>query len=234
MGLFKFLLKKPEEKAPPRADSLPDLYTGMKVEVLTPANALLFVGKLRVLQGGDLLEVHGDGEGYLPRALYNQPVKLRAFQRSGEAYTFNGTVTQNSRSFWRVEKLKSLQSEENRSFFRQNTGVEGWVYPITSSKGQRFACNVLDISGGGARVITSKLIELGGTFQLEAAVLPGQTPFNVTCQVTRLLVRSHSGNPSKKYEYGCQFVDLSPRDEERIMKSVFALQRKVIQARREP
>ena len=234
MGLFKSLFKKPKEKAPsPQTNGFPELYTGMKVEVMTPANALLFLGKLRVLRNGDFLEVHG-GEGvYLPRAVYNQPVRLRVFQRTGQAYTLKGTISQNNRSFWRIENLKTLQSDESRNFFRQNTTVDGWVYPITSSKGQRFSCSVLDLSAGGARVLTSKLIELGGNFRLEAAFLDDQPPITVTCQVTRILVRSRSGNPSRKYEYGCQFVNLLPRDEEHIQKAVFAIQRKVLHSQRE-
>ena len=153
MSIFKSLLKRTEEDRSSQAnqDFLPDLYSGMKVEVLTPANALIFVGKLRVL-GRDLLELRAEAGGYLPRALYNQPVKLRVFQRDGSAFTLNGIVSQNSFDFWRVEKLKYLQNSENRSFFRQNTGVSGWVYPITSSKGQKFSCKVLDVSAGGVLI----------------------------------------------------------------------------------
>ena len=234
MSIFKSLLKRTEEDRSSQAnqDFLPDLYSGMKVEVLTPANALIFVGKLRVL-GRDLLELRAEAGGYLPRALYNQPVKLRVFQRDGSAFTLNGIVSQNSFDCWRVEKLKYLQNSENRSFFRQNTGVSGWVYPITSSKGQKFSCKVLDVSAGGARVITDKLIELGGAFRLEAALLPNEEPFLLTCQVTRILVRSQTASPVKKYEYGCQFTDLSPREQDRLLQAIFTLQRKVLQARRD-
>ena len=103
MSIFKSLLKRTEEDRSSQAnqDFLPDLYSGMKVEVLTPANALIFVGKLRVL-GRDLLELRAEAGGYLPRALYNQPVKLRVFQRDGSAFTLNGIVSQNSFDFWRV------------------------------------------------------------------------------------------------------------------------------------
>ena len=235
MGLFKSLLNRSEKKSSSHKSNFPDLYTGMKAEVMTPANVLIFVGKLRLMNGGDILEVRAESGGYVPRALYNQPVKLRVFHRDGSSSTLNGNVRGNSFDFWRIEQLAHLQGggENNREFFRQNTGVEGWVYPITSSKGQRFPCRVLDISGGGARVVTSKLFELGGTFRLEVSVIPDQPPFTVTCQVTRTLVRSRPGSSSRKLEYGWQFVELSPRDEERIMKTVFALQRKILPANRE-
>lgn len=234
MGLFKSLLKKAEETTAPafHLSDFPDLYTGMKVEVMTPANALLFVGRLRLLQGGDILEIRGEGGGYLPRGVYNQPVKLRMFQRDGTAITLTGAVGQNSFDFWRIQKLSYLQNSENRSYYRQYAGVDGWVESLTTAKGQRFPCTVLDISAGGARVLTSKLFQLGVTFQLEAPLIPGEEPIIVKCKVLRTMVRSQSGSPVKKFEYGCQFEELTPRMQERLTQSVFTLQRRGIQKSR--
>lgn len=234
MGFFKSLLKKaqPEPAAPEFLEDFPDLHNGMKVEVLTPANVLIFVGRLRIL-GNDLLEIRGESGGYLPRGVYNQPVKLRAFPREGDPFTLDGKVGANGHDFWRIEKLRYLQNNENRSFFRQTAGAEGWVHPVTSAKGQRFPCTVLDISAGGARVVSEKLFELNGTFQLEVSFLPGETPFLITCQVKRVQVRSKPGAPTKKFEYGCQFSDVPPREQERLLQSIFTLQRKALRARRE-
>ena len=234
MCFFKSLLKKtkPEPAGYDFLEDFPDLYSGMKVEVLTPANDLIFVGKLRIL-GGGVLEVRAEAGGYLPRGLYNQPVKLRAFQKDGTAFTMDGAVGPNGYDFWRIERLRYLQNSENRNFYRQSIGGEGWVYPITSAKGQRFPCQILDISAGGCRVLTEKLFELGGSFQLETSLLPGEVPFNITCQVKRTQVRAKPGSPVKKFEYGCQFMELPPREQDRLMQSIFTLQRKALRARRD-
>lgn len=229
MAFFKSLFKKEEPVSSVPPDDFPDLYSGMKVEVLTPANALIFVGRIRLLTGNQV-DVLGETGGFLPRALYNQRVKLRCFQRDGGTFTLNGTVGPNDPKFWRIEKLQSLQSSENRSFFRQNIGVEG---QIVSSSGQKFPCKVLDVSAGGARVLTSKLFQLESTFQLEASFLPTEEPFTLTCQVRRTSVRAQTASPMKKFEYGCQFVDVSPREQERLLQVVFTLQRKALRARRE-
>lgn len=230
MAFFKSLFKKEEPVSSVPPDDFPDLYNGMKVEVLTPANSLIFVGRIQLLSGGNQVDVLGETGGFLPRALYNQRVKLRCFQRDGDTFTLNGTVGPNDPKFWRIEKLQSLQNSENRNFFRQNIGVEG---QIVSPSGQKIPCKVLDISAGGARVLTSKLFQLEGTFQLEVSFLPTEEPFALTCRVKRTSVRAQTASPMKKFEYGCQFVDVPPREQERLLQVVFTLQRKALRARRE-
>lgn len=228
MAFFKSLFKKEEPVSAVPPDDFPDLYNGMKVEVLTPANALIFVGRIQLLTGNQV-DVLGETGGFLPRALYNQRVKLRCFQRDGDTFTLNGTVGPNDPKFWRIEKLQSLQSSENRSFFRQNIGVDGQIL----ASGQKFPCKVLDVSAGGARVLTSKLLQLESTFQLEASLLPTEAPFTLTCRVKRTSVRAQTASPMKKFEYGCQFVEVPPRVQERLLQVIFTLQRKALRARRE-
>lgn len=234
MGLFDSLLKKTAVSSTPvdRLDNFPELFTGMKAEVLTPANALIFVGKLRLISGGDVVEIRGKAGGVIPRGLYNQPVKLRCYQRDGGALTLNGVVAQNSFDFWRIEKLDYPHNTENRNYFRQNAGTEGYILSSTSSMGRKIPCKVLDISAGGARVVTERLFTKEDVFQLEAAFLPGEEPHCINCKIMRVMVRSTPGSPSKKYEYGCQFVDLSDRDQDRLLQSIFTLQRKSLRARR--
>lgn len=234
MGLFKSLFKKGSaSSSASQAEDFPELYNGMKAEVLTPANTLIFVGRLKPLSG-ETLEVRAEDGGLLPRALYNQPVKLRCFRRDGETFTLDGAVGPNGFDFWRIERLRYLHNSENRSFFRQNTGVDGTVSSTSSSKGQPYPCKLLDVSAGGARVVTEKLFQLESTFQLEAALLPGEEPFTITCRVKRVLVQSKPGSPVKKFEYGCQFEGLPPREQDRLLQAIFTLQRKALQSQREP
>ena len=67
MGLFSVFRKKPQA-APPK-DGLPDLRTGMRVEVLTPTGVPLFTGRIRLL-GSQGLEVRAEDGGFLPRRLH--------------------------------------------------------------------------------------------------------------------------------------------------------------------
>lgn len=225
MAFFKSLLKR--EAPAPGTPDFPELYTGMKVEVLTPTNVLIFLGRLRVLNN-DTLEVRAESGGFLPRAVYNQQVKLQGIQKNGQTFAIHGAVGPNAPTFWRIERLRTLQSHENRNYFRQAVGSDGWVYPVTTSQGQRFSCKVLDISGGGARVVTSKLFQLDVPFQLELSLLPEEEPFLLTCKVKRILPHSKPGSPGRRFEYGCQFVDIPPREQERLVQAIFTIQRNAL------
>lgn len=218
-----------QESPAPQADGFPTLYNGMKVEVLTPTGVLIFEGRLRILSG-ETLEVRAESGGYLPRAIYNQQVRLQGVRKDGLRFALNGAVGANSPKFWRIERLRTLNSYENRNFFRQTTGIEGWVYPTTSSQGQRYPCKVLDVSAGGARVVTQKLFPIEGVFQLELALLPGGTPLTLNCKVKRIRPYSRPGSPGRKFEYGCQFLDVPLKVQERMVQDIFTLQRQAIRS----
>ena len=191
---------------------------------------LIFVGSLGLL-GGGILELRRDTEDPLPQALYNSKVKLRGFQRNSQAFSMNGTVGKSSRDFWQIENLEILQSQEHRNFFRQNTDMDARVMPSGRYRGlgrEQAECRVLDVSAGGARVLTKNVYQEGDFFQLEAALLPNERPFSITCQVLRV-------TPKKgfRYEYGCRFEALDEKERQRLLRAIFTIQRKMLQAQRD-
>lgn len=234
MRFFKGTLRAVPEK-PAAGDqksrkSAPELVSGTKVEVLTTENHLLFVGRMRVLEGG-VLELRRDTGDSLPQALYNSKVKLRGFQRNSQPFCMNGTVGKSSRDFWQIENLEVLQNRENRGFFRQNTDLEARVMPSGHYRGagrEQQECKVLDVSAGGARVLSRNVYLEGDRFQLEAELLPDERPFSVICRVLRVTPRK-----GFKYEYGCQFEGLSEQEQQRLLRAVFTIQRKILQAQRD-
>lgn len=236
MRFFKGTLRTVPEKAAAAPGGqegpkgVPELSSGIRVEVLTMENHLLFVGRLKVL-GGNVLELRRDTGDPLPQALYNSKVKLRGFQKNSQPFCMNGTVGKSSRDFWQVENLEILQNRENRSFFRQNTELDARVMPSGHYRGagrEQTECKVLDISAGGARVLSRNVYVEGDRFQLEAELLPDERPFSVVCRVLRV-------TPKKgfKYEYGCRFEGLSEQEQQRLLRAVFTIQRKILQAQRE-
>ncbi len=216
--------QKPPE--PVEKQDIPELYTGMKVEVLSPHNNLLFVGVLNIHDG--ILEVHPENDGLLPLADYQQAIKLRGFQKNSQAFTLNGSVGQSSAEFWRIENLKFLQSKDSRAFFRQNANVKAEILPKTHYKGQeKMPCKILDISAGGARVLGSPGFQDGDLFILEVSLISEDESFSMTCQVR------HAAEVGRDMEYGCQFVGLPEKEQERLLQTIFALQRKILQSRRD-
>lgn len=79
MRFFKGTLRAVPEKAAAAPGGqggpkgAPELSSGIRVEVLTMENHLLFVGRLKVL-GGGVLELRRDTGDPLPQALYNSKI----------------------------------------------------------------------------------------------------------------------------------------------------------------
>ncbi|MCI9119928.1 MAG: PilZ domain-containing protein [Oscillibacter sp.] len=237
MGLFDFLKrhKSPppaEETPPPPAEKQPEgpppeLYDGMRIEVMTPENHLLYVGRLKIYSAS-ILEIRSESDGELPRALYKQAVKLRGFQRNSEAFTLNGTICHSSPAFWHVENIRFLQREDQRSFFRQNTDTEATFVLDGHWPDEAVPCRILDLSAGGLRITTKEQLPVGSIFHISTALLENEDPFTITCQIRRAAEQQMGS-----FEYGCQFIGLPPKDQERLLQVIFVLQRKMLQARRD-
>lgn len=216
MAFFKSLFRK-------KSPGPPTLRSGMQAEVLDPSGSRIFRGSLRVLEDG-LLEVRTEeGDPPHPPPTYNQEVRLRISQESGGAFTLNGTALAGGLRVWRIEKQKPAPSAPNlRDAFRQNAGIEGRLHTPT---GQVIPCKVLDVSAGGVQITASKLFQLDAVLHLEVILLSDEPPFSLHCRVRRIRVLSNKGSFSKKYQYGCQFLDVPLREQERLLRVIFTLER---------
>lgn len=234
MRFFKGKLKpapapEPEKKPAEPVPNMPDLSDGMKVEVLTTENHLLFVAKLGLPEEKGILELHRESGDPLPQALYNSKVKLRGFQKDSTAYALSGVVTLSSRDFWRVEQLEVLQVQDNRAFFRQRTNMDALAVPggRYKAKESEGSCKILDISAGGVRFFSKDVYQLKDRVILEIAPIAEEEPFSITCEVLRVVE-----NENGKFEYGCQFVNLNDKEQQRLLRAIFVLQRRMLQSRR--
>lgn len=222
-------LEKEEELQPldQASANMPELYSGMRVEVLSPTNNLLFMGTLK-LYGAGVLEVRGEDGGHLPMAIYKQEVKLRGFQKNSQAFTLYGTICRSSANFWHIENLKTLQNRDSRGFFRQTADVSGIIIPNCRYRDQeQVPCTLMDVSASGARIKTRKEFPEGAMFLLETTIVPEEPPFSITCQVLRILEHR------RDIEYGCQFVGLPDKEQERLLQAIFVLQRKILQSHKD-
>lgn len=226
-------ISEPETDLEPEAEQKlklePEIPSGTKVEVLNLENHLLFVGRVRVISN-DRLRIRTESPGdKLPRILYGTKVKVRGFQKNSQTFALFGIVTQNTSEFWHVEKLEYLQNQESRNFFRQSIELEGEILTGTGGlDSPHIPCKILDVSAGGVRILTKEVYQEGGRFVLRIGFLPEEEPFIFTCQIQRVTEREHNW-----WEYGCQFLSLPEKEQERILRVVFALQRQVLQHQRE-
>lgn len=229
----------PEKKDEAQEDQvIPELYSGMKVEVLSPNNNLLFVGVLKIRSGGVLEICTETSDAKLPIAEYHQSIKLRGFQKNSQTFTLNGAVAKSSPDFWRIEDLKFLQSKDSRAFFRQNANVKAEISPDVRYRGKdQFPCQILDISAGGARLLCKHKFAQGDLFVLHVSLVAEENPFSMTCQVRHVskkgIEEDQPEDERKPLEYGCQFVGIPEKEQERLLQAIFKLQRKILQSRRD-
>ena len=221
-----------------KTKELPDLYTGMRVEVLTPANRLIFIGRVELLKAS-LLQVTEENGQNVPWVEYNTKVKLRGFQQGGAPFSLYGYICGSSEKFWRIDRLETLQKEELRRFYRQIVSIPGTVMCVnqifSQNDGQKnkvpgvVPCTILDLSGGGVRLRCNKptQFEVGDWLFLSADdPLNGENCMNYTCCVRRVVAGKES------CEYGCEFDGLTETEQERLLQIVMTIQQRELRARR--
>lgn len=204
---------------------------GAAVEVMTPENRLLFVGKIEAAQEGAVC-IRDANDDMLPMVLVNKDLKLRFFTDQG-SIVLQGKVCGSTMRMWKVDRLRSAFTQEHRAFFRQSISVE-----IVAQCGKRtarggrpnalFPCQVLDISAGGMLLSCREIYAEGDLLLVEDAPLLANAPaFSFNCLVRR------SGEWKKGVvRYGCQFVALTARDQDRLLQAIFAIQREEIRKRK--
>ena len=205
----------------------------MTVEVLSLDNRLIFVGKVETYRNGAMVIREAKGNE-LPMALYNKEVKLRFFRERGNL-VLNGKVCGSTTLVWKVDRLEKMFTKEQRAFFRQG------ISPDTEGRCARRAyqgkpgtkpaqCQVLDISAGGILITSREEYEVNNRLAITAVYLTKtEEPFSFNCQVCRV------DEPDKNgvRRYGCKFESLPPKEQDRLLRAIFAVQREEIRNRKE-
>ena len=209
-----------------------DIHPGMTVEVLTLDNRLTFVGKVDRFSGKAIVIRESRG-GELPPVLYNKEIKLRFFLGQ-DSLVVHGKICGSSRTIWKLDRLESRSAKEQRAFFRQqiSTSVLCKVHRCTSrgavSKEGYFG-RVMDVSAGGLMLLSTEHYAKGDRLAIIGIELTKTTaPFNFYCQVRRASPRKDG-----TVCYGCQFESLHPKEQDRLLQAIFAMQREEIRRQKE-
>lgn len=215
----------------PTENNGPMLKPGMMAEVMTPENRLIYVGKIDKIQSGGVY-IREAKDDTLPMVLVNKPVKVRFYGETGNI-VLHAKVCGSTLKMWKVDRLESTFTREQRAFFRQSISVEveGRCCKRAargSRSGTPVPCKVMDISAGGMLISSVEIFIEGDSIQItDVFLLPGESAFSFNCQVRR------AGEWEKGINrYGCQFEFLSPRDQDRLLHAIFTIQREEIKKRR--
>lgn len=208
------------------ADEL-NIRPGMTVEVLTLDNRLTFVGRVDRFSGKAIVIRESRG-GELPPVLYNKEIKLRFFQGQ-DSLVVHGKICGSSRTIWKLDRLESRSAREQRAFFRQRISPNAKavctkLYGPERQDGETLPCQILDISAGGLLMSSHTLYEVNDHLRIdELRLVREMDVFTFSCQVRRAGERDMG-----VARYGCQFESLSPREQDRLLRAIFTVQREEI------
>lgn len=230
MGLFGLFGKKDkrhESQESSKAGGINDyeMYSNMRVEVTTFAeDRLLFVAKLMGVQR-DTAKLYQYSE--LITSHITEPeaesihVKIRGYSdHEKKAVHMEGFILPHENHIWQVEALSIKKVNNDRAFFRLSTDIEAVITMFGGLGAGEKTCRLLNISVGGACIRTEDEFHEGDKFLLKVKLLEDRPPSVMYCQVLRIIK-----NDEDVCEYGCQFLEVTEEDQEKIIQNIFEAQR---------
>ena len=206
----------------------------MLVEVMTEDNRLAFLGRVDTIKDGAVILRDKRGNE-LPQVMYNREMRL-SFKRDGETTMLRGKICGCSSEIWKLDQLESMFTKDQRSAFRQSIGTSipakcyrcSWSGKIEETGTD---CHVIDVSSGGLMFSSGETYETGERLVLKGVwLVESMDPFNFNCQVRRVGNLEEDGVTRR---YGCQFAPMSDREQDRLLRAIFTIQREAIRVHKE-
>lgn len=196
-----------------------EIYSGMRVEVTTDNGNLLFVAKLLGLRDNKA-ELHQYSELEIPEQEEPLHVQIRGYNdHNQKAVYMAGIITPGAKNIWQVEELTVSRTGNDRAFFRLNTDLNATATMFSGLEIGEKPCKMLDISVGGARIRSECRYHEGDQFLLKVQLMEDVPESAMYCQVLRIIEKDN-----QKFEYGCKFLELTEKDQEKILQNIFAAQ----------
>lgn len=208
------------EKAEEPTDTInAEVYSGMRTEVTDFDGRVLFVAKLMSLWK-NTAQLYQYSESELPPESDPIRVRIRGYNDSErKAVYMEGVITPKTEHVWQVDELIVTKLTNERAFFRLDTNLEATITIFTGLQAGEKSCKLLNISVGGARIASEDKYEEGDKFMLKVKLLEDRPISTMFCQVLRVIEKEES-----KFEYGCQFLEMTEEDQEKITRNIFAAQ----------
>lgn len=223
MGLFDKLGKRKKEGEPSAAAAEEvdlEVYNGMRVEVTSHQGQILFVAKLL-----DPWGAQARLRQYFDAAVSREQeeplsVRIRGYSdRERKAVYMEGRILPEGDDMWKVGDLKVLRMGNERAFFRMETDLEATATMFSGLEAGEKPCRMLNISVGGAGIRSASRYHMGDKFLLKVRLMPDKPVSAMFAQVVRVVEREGEAS-----DYGCQFLEMTPEEEEKITQNIFAVQ----------
>ena len=226
MNLLHIFSKRAKEQQPQESQGGSGagdaaIYSGMRVEVSTFEGELLFVAKLYGIQENQA-ELHQSSEIEIPQKEEALHVRIRGYNdHDRKAVHMEGIITPMPKHIWRVDEMIVVRTENERAFFRLTTNLDATVTMFSGLEMGEKPCKMLNISVGGAGISSEYRYHEGDKFLLKVRLLEDRPESVMYSQVLRVIEKD-----GQKFEYGCQFLELSEEDQKQIIQNIFAVQRR--------
>lgn len=205
-----------------------EVEVGMLLEVLNASNEVMFRARVTEFDG-EAIKIENDLGGEVPPVVYNSEFKLRGHLSDDRRVVYHGTVCGSTKTMWKMDQLANWFTWEKREFFRQNISVEAMITRVKWAgdakddpvrKEERIKCKLLDVSGGGVMIACDAAYNRGDQLRVSnVELLPDTEPFSFRCSVRRAEQARYTNL------YGCQFLNMSPSEQDRLVRAIFTLQR---------
>ena len=224
MGLFNLFGKKTPKKTPQKGEKPRDaeemvVYSGMRVEVMDANERMLFVAKLLNLHESSA-DLHQYSELAFDPGEGPVHAKIRGYSDyQRKAVYMEGDIAPAAHKIWAVEKLKISRVANDRAFFRLLTNLDATATVFSGLGIGEKPCKLLNISVGGAAISSAYKYHMGDKFLLKVKLLEDRPVSAIFSQVVRIIEKDGTS-----FDYGCQFLELTEEDQEKITQNIFAVQ----------
>ena len=214
-----------------------DLKVGMRLEMLSEENqTLLYKGVISKKDDECIWVSHAEGSE-VPPVVYNSRVRLKGYKKDDNILMLCGTVFGSSPLFWKIGQISEFSIFNKRENYRHPVSIVTTVRQLPQKPGEEESgeeyvagrteqCTVVNISSGGVLFCCDHRFPVNANVQLgEIKFYPDHPPFALRCKVLR--VSEQDG----RYFHGCRFIDINTKEQERMVREIFLLQRDEIRRR---
>lgn len=206
----------------------------LRCTVLTKDNQFLFVGRITHYDPEtDMIRLVDYERRLIPRnsAPEGSVVKLfiKLTQNKGELILIEGKVVKSMSLFLMIQAVQAVIKEEARDNYRQNIMRPAALSKVNEEP-REVPCTILNVSATGIALLSPGLFQIGDILELTRQRFRVRGPeHTVKCRVVRMRGLTEGG-----YFYGCQFVELTQEEENRLYQDMFALQAAEMYKQRNP
>ena len=206
----------------------------LRCTVLTKDNQFLFVGRITHYDPEtDMIRLVDYERRLIPRnsAPEGSTVKLfiKLTRNKGELILIEGKVVKSMSLFLMIQAVQAVIKEEARDNYRQNIMRPAALSKVNEEP-REVPCTILNVSATGIALQSPGLFQIGDILELTRQRFRVRGPeHTVKCKVVRMRGLTEGG-----YFYGCQFVELTQEEENRLYQDMFALQAAEMYKQRNP